>query len=68
MALVLNSKQAEGLSDFLFDIAKGTLLAAMGFSLGAADAAPVARLGSLTGGITMTYFCIKNALSLLEEK
>jgi len=67
MALVLNSKQADGLAKFLFDVAKGAVLGALGFSAGVAGLPPATRTAYLVAGMSLAYGCIKMALSLLEQ-
>jgi len=63
----LNSKQADAFADFLFDLAKGFVLGAAGFSTGMANLSPTLRMIYLVGGLFLAYNCIKTALSVLEK-
>lgn len=64
--LRLNHAQAKGLANFFFDVAKGALLAGLGFSVVTPTSLSL-RLLSLINSILVTYFSIRLALEFLRE-
>lgn len=67
MEVTLNTDQAKALSNFFFDIAKGTLVGSLGFSASISDLSIFLRVTNILGGVILTYICIKIGLSLLEK-
>lgn len=64
--LKLNIRQADKLADFFFDVAKGVLLAGLGFSV----VTPLALMGKLTfllNSTVLAYVSIRFGLELLKE-
>lgn len=59
----LNTKQAEGLANFFFDIAKGLILGGVG-SVAVSPVQIKFISGTLSG--VFAYICIKIALTILE--
>ena len=67
MAVRFNPRQAQELSDFFFDVAEGSVLGFLDFSVGATGMSPLARLVNALGGLVLSYFLVRLALPLLEE-
>jgi|YNPBryantNP2012_1023418.scaffolds.fasta_scaffold07601_5 hypothetical protein len=63
MRVSLNSKQADGLANFFFDIGKGLVLS----GIGSVIIVPEARLIAAFLSTLTAVFCVKLALNLLEE-
>jgi hypothetical protein len=61
----LNSAQARGLANFFFDIAKGALLAGLGFSV-ITPTSLFSKWLFLVNSAFITYFSVRFALELLE--
>lgn len=66
MRFSLNSAQAKSLSGFFFDIAKGSLLAALGFTV-ALSSAFLVRLIFLIANTAIAILFLYIGLSLLKE-
>lgn len=64
MGINLNSEQAKGLAGFFFDVAKGLVLGGFGFAVAAP---PEVRTLSVILSSFLTFWCVRNALSLLED-
>lgn len=65
MQIFLNQAQAKGLSNFLFDMAKGLILGSLGLAL----TTPFEiKIVILILSIFFAFWFIKIALSLLEEQ
>ena len=63
--LKLSSAQAKGLANFFFDVAKGALLAGLGFSV-VTPTSLFLKLPFLVNSAFVTYFSVRWALKLLE--
>jgi len=63
---ITNDRQAEAFAKFLFDVARGSLLGALGLSATVIDLHPIVRLANLSGGLLISYMCVRMALSLLK--
>lgn len=62
--MILNAEQSKGLANFFFDLAKGlTLGAALSTTIGPVEL----RLFISAISIIFAYFCVKLALTLLEN-
>jgi len=64
MKLVLNTEQIKGLSNFLFDIAKGLVLGGIGLSLTIPFEMKIVLLTIVS---MFTVACLSMALNLLKE-
>lgn len=67
MGILLNSRQADGLANFFFDVGKGVVLGSLGFSAVISKMPFPLRLLNVLGGLALAYICIKMALRILEE-
>jgi len=61
----LNLRQAEALSNFFMDIAKGLVLGSLALSI---TVPGTVRLAYAVAASTLAYYCVKLGLSLLEGK
>lgn len=67
MLTALNSKQADKLSNFFFDIAKGFVLGIAGLSVSGVEISLYLRFINVLVGIVVIYFCVKVGLELIKN-
>lgn len=63
----INSKQADKLSNFFFDIAKGVVLATIGFSVYGDGVSLYLRFVNIFLGIIVVYFCMRFGLEYIKN-
>lgn len=64
MRVLLNEDQSKAVAGFLFDIAKGLVLGAIGFT----TVAPIkTKISIMLLSIPLAFWCIKTAIFFLEE-
>ncbi|MEK7497614.1 MAG: hypothetical protein AAB656_01710 [Patescibacteria group bacterium] len=68
MRVSLNREQAKGLSNFFLDIAKGLVLATLGFTVLPSGAALIFRAINVIALGMIAYYCVRIGLRLLENK
>lgn len=66
MLVSINSKQADRLSNFFFDVAKGMLLATIGLSVSGDGISVYLRFVNIFLGAIVIYFCIRFGLELIK--
>lgn len=63
----INSRQADKLSNFFFDIAKGFVLGIAGLSVSGVEISFYSRFTNILVGIIVIYFCIRLGLELIKN-
>jgi hypothetical protein len=67
MLVSINSKQADRLSNFFFDVAKGIVLGTFGLSITASGISLFTLILNIFAGVFMVYLCVRVGMFLLNE-
>lgn len=67
MLIGISSKQADRLSGFFFDIAKGIALGVFGLSITTSNISLFTLILNIFVGVFMVYLCVRVGMFLLDE-